>query len=168
MEYSGKKRRQAKQPECGEDVLVNLHRYPLVVWNVPEPSQDSADSLLQFGTMTPLSSFLASTCESGEDIEWQNLMEWFVCAAIGLESTSLWCNDSFWLDWDDVVVDSFGISRINMFHSPACLSPPRITSSRLSLHCLVSRSDSMTPVHDWDAALGSFREGKRRGSDKRS
>ncbi|KAK2940110.1 hypothetical protein BLNAU_24980 [Blattamonas nauphoetae] len=87
---------------------------------------------------------LASTCESGEDIEWQNLMEWFVCAAIGLESTSLWCNDSFWLDWDDVVVDS------------------------LSLHCLVSRSDSMTPVHDWDAALGSFREGKRRGSDKRS
>ncbi|KAK2940027.1 hypothetical protein BLNAU_25059 [Blattamonas nauphoetae] len=124
MEYSGKKRRQAKQPECVEDVLVNLHRYPLVVWNDPEPSQDSEDSLLQFETMKPLSSFVASTCESGEEIEWKDLMEWFVCAAIGLESTALWCNDSFLFDWSDVVVDSFGIARINMFHSPACSSPP--------------------------------------------
>ncbi|KAK2940112.1 hypothetical protein BLNAU_24982 [Blattamonas nauphoetae] len=32
----------------------------------------------------------------------------------------------------------------------------------------VSCGDSTTPVHDWDAALGSFSEGKRRDSDKRS
>ncbi|KAK2957753.1 hypothetical protein BLNAU_7187 [Blattamonas nauphoetae] len=39
-------------------------------------------------------------------------MDRFVCAVIGLESKTSWCDDSFCFEWNDVVVDGHGTTRI--------------------------------------------------------
>ncbi|KAK2948344.1 hypothetical protein BLNAU_16690 [Blattamonas nauphoetae] len=106
--------RQVQMPECAEDVIGNLHRYPLLVWYDPTASKDSDDSLLNDDHMKTLKTLVASKCESGEEVEWQDLMEWFVCAVIGLKSKASWYTDSFWFDWEDVVVDGFGTARIKI------------------------------------------------------
>ncbi|KAK2943248.1 hypothetical protein BLNAU_21820 [Blattamonas nauphoetae] len=74
--------------------------------------------------MKTLTSFLPSICETGVELEWQDLMECFVCAVIGLESKSTWCDGMFSFDWDDVFVDGHGTTRINMFTSHSGESPP--------------------------------------------
>ncbi|KAK2948995.1 hypothetical protein BLNAU_16101 [Blattamonas nauphoetae] len=56
-------------------------------------------------------------------------MEWFVCAVIGLNSKGSENNDSFWFDWDDVVVDEFGTARINLSASHSDSSPPHSPQS---------------------------------------
>ncbi|KAK2946876.1 hypothetical protein BLNAU_18175 [Blattamonas nauphoetae] len=62
-------------------------------------------------------------------------MEWFVCAVIGLKWKASWFDDSFWFDWDHVLVDEFGTARITLFTSPSDASPansPRSFSDGLS------------------------------------
>ncbi|KAK2963714.1 hypothetical protein BLNAU_1280 [Blattamonas nauphoetae] len=121
--------RQVELPECAEDVIGNLHRYPLLVWYDPTASKDSEDSLLNDNHTKTLRSLVASKCEAGEEVEWHDLMEWFVCSVIGLNSKASWYNESFWFDWDDVVVDGFGTARINLFASHSSSSPPRSSQS---------------------------------------
>ncbi|KAK2943934.1 hypothetical protein BLNAU_21137 [Blattamonas nauphoetae] len=86
-------------------------------------SKDSDESLLKHENVKSLTSLVASKCESGEEVEWKELMEWFVCAVIGLNSKGLESNGSFWFDWDDVVVDGFGTARINLSPSHSDSSP---------------------------------------------
>ncbi|KAK2955534.1 hypothetical protein BLNAU_9582 [Blattamonas nauphoetae] len=76
-----------------------------------------------------LRSLVASKCEAGEEVEWKDLMEWFVCTVIGLDSKASQSNGSFWFDWDDVVVDGFGTVRINLFASHSASSPPHSQQS---------------------------------------
>ncbi|KAK2963639.1 hypothetical protein BLNAU_1204 [Blattamonas nauphoetae] len=121
--------RQIQLPECAEDVIGNLHRYPLLVWYDPTASNDSEDSLLNDNHTKTLRSFVGSKCETDEEIEWHDLMEWFVCTVIGLNSKASWYNDSFLFDWDDVVVDVFGTARINIFASHSDSSPPHSPQS---------------------------------------
>ncbi|KAK2963637.1 hypothetical protein BLNAU_1202 [Blattamonas nauphoetae] len=121
--------RQIQLPENPDDVIENLHRYPLLVWYDPTASNDSEDSLLNDNHTKTLRSLVASKCETGEEVEWQDLMEWFVCAVIGLNSRASWISDSFLFDWDDVVVDGFGTARINVFASHSDSSPPHSPQS---------------------------------------
>ncbi|KAK2943936.1 hypothetical protein BLNAU_21139 [Blattamonas nauphoetae] len=108
-------------------------------------SKDSDESLLKHENVKSLTSLVASKCESGEEVEWKELMEWFVCAVIGLNSKGLESNGSFWFDWDDVVVDGFGTARINLsasnsksypFYSPQSFSIGFVRMSRLFLNCI--------------------------------
>ncbi|KAK2955479.1 hypothetical protein BLNAU_9526 [Blattamonas nauphoetae] len=121
--------RQVQLPECPEDVIGNLHRYPLLVWYDPTTSNDSEDSLLNDDRSKTLRSLVASKCETGEELKWMDLMEWFVCAVIGLNSKGFCCNNSFWFDWDDVVVDGFGTARINLSASRSDSFPPNSPQS---------------------------------------
>ncbi|KAK2955480.1 hypothetical protein BLNAU_9527 [Blattamonas nauphoetae] len=121
--------RQVQLPECPEDVIKNLHRYPLLVWYDPTSPNDSDDSLLERENMKPLTSLVASKCDVGEEIKYQDLIEWFVCAVIGLNSKASQCDGSFWFDWDDVVVDGFGTARINLSASRSDSSPPHSPQS---------------------------------------
>ncbi|KAK2948349.1 hypothetical protein BLNAU_16695 [Blattamonas nauphoetae] len=121
--------RQVQLPDCPEDVIENLHRYPLLVWYDLTASNDSDASLLKDDHPKTLESLIASKCEIGEEAEWQDLMEWFVCAVIGLNSRASWISDSFWFDWDDVLVDGFGTTRINLFTSHSDSSHPHSPQS---------------------------------------
>ncbi|KAK2945960.1 hypothetical protein BLNAU_19104 [Blattamonas nauphoetae] len=121
--------RQAQLPECPERIIENVHRYPLLVWNEPTGSGDYEESLLEDKNMKTLKTLVASKREAGEEIKWQDLMEWFVCAVIGLESAVLECRGSFWFDWDDVVVDGFGTARIKLPASHSNSSPPHSPQS---------------------------------------
>ncbi|KAK2956633.1 hypothetical protein BLNAU_8474 [Blattamonas nauphoetae] len=105
-------KKQVQFPECREDVREIIHRYPLLVWYDPLASKGSEDSLLEHENLKTVTSLVTSKCESREKIEWNDLMEWFVCAVIGLYSKASCCNNSFWFDWDDVLVDGFGTARI--------------------------------------------------------
>ncbi|KAK2948989.1 hypothetical protein BLNAU_16095 [Blattamonas nauphoetae] len=125
----GRRMRQVQMPECPEDVIENLHRYPLLVWYDSTASKDSEDSLLKDKFVKTLRSLIASKCAAGEEVEWQDLMEWFVCAVIGLDSKRSQSNRSFWFDWDDVVVDGFGTARINLSASHSDSSPPHSPQS---------------------------------------
>ncbi|KAK2948504.1 hypothetical protein BLNAU_16573 [Blattamonas nauphoetae] len=97
--------------------------------NASTASTDPYDSLLERDNVKTLRSFVASKCEAGEEVEWKDLMEWFVCAVIGLESAISESNGSFWFDWDDVVVDGFGTARIILSASHSDSSPPHSPQS---------------------------------------
>ncbi|KAK2959478.1 hypothetical protein BLNAU_5527 [Blattamonas nauphoetae] len=62
--------RTVKMTEWVENTPENLHRYPLLAWCDPAFSPTSPTSLVGHETMKTLSSFLASTCEAEEVIEW--------------------------------------------------------------------------------------------------
>ncbi|KAK2955529.1 hypothetical protein BLNAU_9577 [Blattamonas nauphoetae] len=81
-------------------------------------SNNSGTAPLEQENLKTLTSLIASKCEAGEEIEWKDLMEWFVCTVIGLESAVSESNGSFLFDWDDVVVDGLGTTRITNLHSP--------------------------------------------------
>ncbi|KAK2955537.1 hypothetical protein BLNAU_9585 [Blattamonas nauphoetae] len=123
--------------------------------NASTASTDPRDSLLEHENMTTLRSFVASKCGAGEEVEWKDLMEWFVCAVIGLDSKASQCDGSFSFDWDDVVVDGFGTVRINLSSSHSDSSPPHsppsftdglIHLSRLFLNLIdqLSKSNCLT------------------------
>ncbi|KAK2949335.1 hypothetical protein BLNAU_15715 [Blattamonas nauphoetae] len=78
--------------------------------------------------MKSLTSLLASICEAGVGLEWQDLMECFVCAVIGLESKASWSDNMFHFDWDDVIVDGNGTTRI----SEVPPSPPQSFSAGMT------------------------------------
>ncbi|KAK2939858.1 hypothetical protein BLNAU_25232 [Blattamonas nauphoetae] len=124
-----RRKRKVELPECAEDVLTNLHRYPLLVWHDPTSSKDSEDSLLEREDTITLLSFVTSKCEAEKVIEWKDLMEWFVCSVIGLDSKVSWLADSFSFGWGDVILDGSGTARINLFPSPSDSSPPHSTQS---------------------------------------
>ncbi|KAK2960723.1 hypothetical protein BLNAU_4378 [Blattamonas nauphoetae] len=88
-------------------------------------SSASPTSLVEHEGIQTLSSLVTSKCEAKEVIEWKDLMEWFVCAVIGLYSKALCGDDLPGFDWDDVVIDEFGIVWINIFPSnPDSSLPP--------------------------------------------
>ncbi|KAK2949824.1 hypothetical protein BLNAU_15219 [Blattamonas nauphoetae] len=129
---------QARFTEYPGDVLEILHRYPLLVWYDPTASNDFEESLLEQENVKTLRSLVASKCGTEGEVEWQDLMEWFVCAVIGLKSKVSQSDGSFWFDWDDVVVDGFGTARINLFASHSDSSPPH--SQQSFSDCLASLS----------------------------
>ncbi|KAK2959931.1 hypothetical protein BLNAU_5128 [Blattamonas nauphoetae] len=92
-------------------------------------SKESPDPPFEHENMTSLSSYVTSKCEAKEEIEWNDLMEWFVCAVIGIESKAS-CVDSLEaFDWDHVMVDRLGIARIIVVPSNSGSSPPNSTQS---------------------------------------
>ncbi|KAK2961609.1 hypothetical protein BLNAU_3407 [Blattamonas nauphoetae] len=121
--------------EGANNILENLHRYPLLAWHDLTVSTETPTSLLEDEHLTTLTSLIASKCESEEEVEWKDLLEWFVCAVIGLESKASCYDNSFSFGGDDVVVDRFGTARINLFASHSHSSPP---------HSPRSFSDSIT------------------------
>ncbi|KAK2955503.1 hypothetical protein BLNAU_9550 [Blattamonas nauphoetae] len=96
--------------------------------------------------MKPLRFLVASKCDAGEEIEWKDLMEWFVCAVIGLESAVTQSNGSFRFEWDDVVVDGFGTARIILSASHSDSSPPH--SPQSFSDCITSLSQLFLDLID--------------------
>ncbi|KAK2945980.1 hypothetical protein BLNAU_19124 [Blattamonas nauphoetae] len=110
--------------------------------NTSTTSNNSGTALSEPEDMQTLTTLIASKREAGEEINWDDLMEWFVCAVIGLESAVLQSGESSWFDWDDVVVDGFGTTRIKLpashsnsspLHSPQSFSEAISHLSRLFL-----------------------------------
>ncbi|KAK2955764.1 hypothetical protein BLNAU_9300 [Blattamonas nauphoetae] len=92
-------------------------------------SKDSLASLEEPENMKTLSSYVTSKCEAKEVIEWKDLMEWFVCAVIGLELKASSREKLAEFDWDDVMIDELGILRIIVVPSNVSSSPPNSPQS---------------------------------------
>ncbi|KAK2960726.1 hypothetical protein BLNAU_4381 [Blattamonas nauphoetae] len=116
--------RPARIPEWAENTLNNLRRNPLLAWHDTTSSCDSEGFLIERKTMKTLSSFVTSKCEAGEAIEWKDLMAWFMCAVIGLESRASSREDLSDFAWDDVVIDESGTAQIILRTSHSGSSPP--------------------------------------------
>ncbi|KAK2955440.1 hypothetical protein BLNAU_9668 [Blattamonas nauphoetae] len=114
----------AEMAECWDDVPETLPNYPLLVWHDFTSSNNSENSLLEHHSFKTLASLVASKCEDREVVEWTALLEWFICAVIGLESKASLCGELFHFDWDDVMVDELGTVRIHLSASHSGSSPP--------------------------------------------
>ncbi|KAK2948566.1 hypothetical protein BLNAU_16465 [Blattamonas nauphoetae] len=92
-------------------------------------TKDSPAPLEKQENIKTLSSFVTSKCETKEVIEWNDLIEWFVCGVIGIDSKTLSREDLVDFDWDDVLIDGFGTARISILPSNAGSSPPQSPQS---------------------------------------
>ncbi|KAK2950592.1 hypothetical protein BLNAU_14484 [Blattamonas nauphoetae] len=88
--------------------------------------------------MTALMSFVASKCEAKAVVEWKDLMEWFVCAVIGLDSKVSQTDEWFWFAPDELMVDECEITQLSSSppHSPQSFSAAIVSLSKFFLSLL--------------------------------
>ncbi|KAK2950150.1 hypothetical protein BLNAU_14952 [Blattamonas nauphoetae] len=134
-----------------EDKADNNYLKNIMSGHDPTTSIAFPASLDEPESMKTLSSFVTSKCEAKEVIEWKDLMEWFVCSVMGLDTKASSQEELADFDRDDIFLDQFGTARINLVpsqssastpHSPQSFSDSIVSLSQLFLDLVSQLSSS--------------------------